>query len=40
MSDDDMLQLAELDDKGGLNDLKAPQNAKELEAVYEIPVQV
>ena len=40
MSDDDMLQLAELDDKGGMNDLKAPQNAKELEAVYEIPVQV
>jgi flagellar motor switch protein FliN/FliY len=41
MSDDDMLQLAELDDgKGGLSDLKAPQNAKELEAVYEIPVQV
>ena len=41
MSDDDMLQLAELDDgKGGMSDLKAPQNAKELEAVYEIPVQV
>ena len=41
MSDDDMLQLAELDEgKGGHSDLKAPQNAKELEAVYEIPVQV
>jgi flagellar motor switch protein FliN len=42
MNDDDMLQLAELDtdnrmpEPGG----KAPQNAKELEAVYEIPVQV
>jgi flagellar motor switch protein FliN/FliY len=41
MNDDDMLQLAELDDgKGSASDLKAPQNAKELEAVYEIPVQV
>jgi flagellar motor switch protein FliN/FliY len=41
MNDDDMLQLAELDDgKSALSDLKAPQNGKELEAVYEIPVQV
>jgi flagellar motor switch protein FliN/FliY len=41
MNDDDMLQLAELDDgKGLVSELKAPQNAKELEAVYEIPVQV
>ncbi|HVJ51119.1 MAG TPA: flagellar motor switch protein FliN [Aliidongia sp.] len=41
MSDDDMLQLAELEaDNKGLSDVKAPQNAKELEAVYEIPVQV
>jgi flagellar motor switch protein FliN/FliY len=42
MNEDDMLQLAELDadGKGTLSDLKAPQNAKELEAVYEIPVQV
>jgi flagellar motor switch protein FliN len=41
MNDDDMLQLTELDDgKGGSSDLKAPQNGKELEAVYEIPVQV
>ena len=41
MNDDDMLQLSELDaDRGMGSDLKAPQNAKELEAVYEIPVQV
>jgi flagellar motor switch protein FliN len=41
MNDDDMLQLAELEADGkGLTDVKAPQNAKELEAVYEIPVQV
>ena len=42
MNDDDMLQLAELDADGKIPmpDGKAPQNAKELEAVYEIPVQV
>jgi flagellar motor switch protein FliN/FliY len=40
MSDDDILQLAELESDGRSNDVKAPQNAKELEAVYEIPVQV
>jgi hypothetical protein len=42
MNDDDMLQLAELDADNRLPapDGKAPQNAKELEAVYEIPVQV
>ncbi len=42
MGDNDMLQLTELDSDGRLGsmDLKAPQNAKELEAVYEIPVQV
>ena len=42
MNDDDMLQLAELDADTRMPapDAKAPQNAKELEAVYEIPVQV
>src|SRR5580700_4158235 len=41
MNDDDMLQLAELDDgKGGNSDLKPAKTAKELEAVYDIPVQV
>jgi len=42
MNDDDMLQLAELeaDNRMPAPDGKAPQNAKELEAVYEIPVQV
>src|ERR1700756_5846386 len=42
MNDDDMLQLAELDADNRMPapDGKAPQNAKELEAVYEIPVQV
>ncbi|GGF39089.1 flagellar motor switch protein FliN [Aliidongia dinghuensis] len=42
MNDDDMLQLAELDSDSRMPapDGKAPQNAKELEAVYEIPVQV
>jgi flagellar motor switch protein FliN/FliY len=41
MTEDDMLQLAELDDgKSSPSDLKSPQNARELEAVYEIPVQV
>ena len=39
---DDMLHLSELDTDGKMPppDTKAPQNAKELEAVYEIPVQV
>jgi flagellar motor switch protein FliN/FliY len=42
MNDDDMLQLAELDADNRMPapDGKSPQNAKELEAVYEIPVQV
>ncbi len=42
MNDDDMLQLADLDTDTRMPapDVKAPQNAKELEAVYEIPVQV
>ncbi len=38
---DDALNLAELDGDGrGNSELRTPQNAKELEAVYEIPVQV
>jgi flagellar motor switch protein FliN/FliY len=39
---DDMLHLADLDNDTKIPppDTKAPQNAKELEAVYEIPVQV
>src|SRR5580658_634819 len=41
MTEDDMLQLAELDDgKSSPSDLKSPQSAKDLEAVYEIPVQI
>jgi flagellar motor switch protein FliN/FliY len=41
MTDDDMLQLSELEADGkAMPDMKAPQNARELEAVYEIPVQV
>ena len=42
MNDDDMLQLAELESDTRMpgSDMRAPQNAKELEAVYEIPVQV
>ncbi|MDB5359992.1 MAG: fliN [Rhodospirillales bacterium] len=42
MNDDDMLQLAELDSDNRMPaaDGKSPQNAKELEAVYDIPVQV
>jgi flagellar motor switch protein FliN/FliY len=40
MSDQDALQLAELDGGALSGDARAPQNAKELEAVYEIPVQV
>ena len=41
MSDTDALNLAELE-TGASTELepKSPQNAKELEAVYEIPVQV
>ncbi len=41
MSNEDALQLNELTPGGAAaSDAKAPQNAKELEAVYEIPVQV
>jgi flagellar motor switch protein FliN/FliY len=41
--ENDNLQLSELDgDPRGpsANDMRAPQNAKELEAVYDVPVQV
>ncbi|HWK43264.1 MAG TPA: flagellar motor switch protein FliN [Stellaceae bacterium] len=42
MNDDDLLQLSELDAEGkqGGTDFRTPQNGKELEAVYDIPVQV
>jgi flagellar motor switch protein FliN/FliY len=40
MTDVSTLNLAELDPAGDPGDARAPQNAKELEAVYEIPVQV
>jgi flagellar motor switch protein FliN/FliY len=41
MSDKDNLQLAELDgDLRGAGDPKGPQNARELEAVYDVPVQI
>jgi flagellar motor switch protein FliN/FliY len=42
MNDDDLLQLSDLDADGRGNgpELKAPQNGKDLEAVYDIPVQV
>ena len=40
-ANDDMLNLTELDGDGRANnEVRAPQNAKDLEAVYEIPVQV
>src|ERR1700684_1201725 len=42
MKDDDALNLSELGAGVDMSDsdLKAPQNAKELEAVYDIPVTV
>ena len=41
MSDVSTLNLAELDPSGdAANEARTPQNAKELQAVYEIPVQV
>jgi flagellar motor switch protein FliN/FliY len=42
MSSDDALQLAELEQgvAASTSEARAPQNARELEAVYEIPVQV
>ena len=40
-ANDDTLNLTELEGDGRANsDVRTPQNAKELEAVYEIPVQV
>ena len=40
-ANEDSLNLSELEnDKSGSIDMRAPQNAKDLEAVYEIPVQV
>ena len=41
MSTEDTLQLAELEAGGGTGtEARPPQNARDLEAVYEIPVQV
>src|SRR5258708_20059847 len=42
MNDEDLLQLSDLDadGRGKGPELKAPQNGKDLEAVYDIPVQV
>ena len=37
--DDKDLQLAELDGDGG-GGMKAPQTARDLEAVYDVPVQI
>jgi len=39
MSENENLQLAEVDGDGK-GDLKAPQSAKDLEAVYDVPVQI
>ena len=38
MDDKDNLQLAELDD--GRSESKTPQTARDLEAVYDVPVQI
>jgi flagellar motor switch protein FliN len=40
MNDKDNLQLAELDGDGRGGEIKAPQSARDLEAVYEVPVQI
>ncbi len=41
MNDKENLQLAELDaDRTGGGDFKAAMNAKDLEAVYDVPVQI
>jgi flagellar motor switch protein FliN len=40
MNDKDNLQLAELDGDGRAGETKAPQSARDLEAVYEVPVQI
>ena len=40
MDNKDNLQLAELEGDGRNNEPKAPQSAKDLEAVYDVPVQI
>jgi flagellar motor switch protein FliN len=41
MNDKENLQLAELDaDRNGGGDFKGAMNAKDLEAVYDVPVQI
>ncbi len=41
MNDKENLQLAELDsDRSGGGDFKGAMNAKDLEAVYDVPVQI
>ena len=40
MDDKEGLQLAELDGDGRGGDLKTPQTARDLEAVYDVPVQI
>jgi len=40
MNDKDNLQLAELDGDARAGEIKAPQSARDLEAVYEVPVQI
>src|SRR5471030_308682 len=41
MNDKENLQLTELEaDRSGGSDLKTPMNAKDLEAVYDVPVQI
>jgi flagellar motor switch protein FliN len=41
MTDKENLQLAELEtERGGGSELKSAMNAKDLEAVYDVPVQI
>ncbi|HEY0524614.1 MAG TPA: flagellar motor switch protein FliN [Stellaceae bacterium] len=40
MNDKDNLQLADLDGDARAGEIKAPQSARDLEAVYEVPVQI
>ena len=40
MNDKEGLQLAELDGDGRGGDSKQPQTARDLEAVYDVPVQI
>src|SRR5689334_10052200 len=40
MDDKENLQLAELEADGRGNDAKVPQTARDLEAVYDVPVQI